>query len=380
MKVVFLTSFPQNLSSPKGGVEAVSVNLVKALVELNDMEIHVVTLDSRVSSAQENSFNGIKVHRLPEPKGSVLLVALTSGRRLVSDYLKKLKPDLIHSHDTYGLMVKGLEFPKVFTVHGFIFKDTRVSGIKMPRLRSALWKWFETRGWADQPHIIAISPYVRERLSGRVKGTIHDIENSIAKSFFSIQRHERESIIFSAAVISPRKNTLALVDAIATLIREGVDVQLRLAGTVAERSYGQAVNSRIDSYGLQGKINMLGPIPIERVQAELAQASVFALVSIEENAPLCIEEAMAVGVPVVASNRCGMPYMVRHGETGFLVNPFDSNDIAKRIRQLLNDRNLRHEMGKKSRRWALHTYHPELVAKRTLAVYSEAIQNYATLR
>jgi glycosyltransferase involved in cell wall biosynthesis len=380
VKVAVVTSFPKNPFSPEGGVEAVSANLTEALSRFEDLEIHVITIDRHIDCNKIIPWGNVAIHRLHCMTENVLLRALTSGRKLVHAYLAHLKPDVIHSHDTYGLMVKGFNAPRVFTVHGFICEDTRVSGIKMPRLRSALWKWFETRGWADQPHIIAISPYVRERLSGIVKGTIHDIENSVAESFFSIQRQEREGIIFSAAVISPRKNTLALVDAIATLIQKGVNVRLRLAGTVAERSYGQAVHSRIDSYGLQRKINMLGPITIERVQAELAQASVFALVSIEENAPLCIEEAMAAGVPVVASNRCGMPYMVRHGETGFLVNPFDSNDIAKRIRQLLNDRNLRHEMGKKSRRWALHSYHPKLVANRTLAVYSEAIQNYATRR
>jgi glycosyltransferase involved in cell wall biosynthesis len=136
------------------------------------------------------------------------------------------------------------------------------------------------------------------------------------------------------------------------------------------------VQSRIDANGLREKVTLLGSIGVEQVQAELAQTSVFALVSLEENAPLGIEEAMAVGVPVVASNRCGMPYMVRHGETGFLVNPFAPNDIAQRIRQLLSDQNLRRAMGERSRQVAFDDYHPELVAKRTMKVYSEAIQGY----
>jgi len=376
VKVAVVTSFPQDTGSPAGGVEAVSVNLVRTLARFDDLEVHVITLDSSIGHNQIEPWGRAVVHRLACETKSVLLNAITAGRRLVKGYLAKLKPDVVHSHDTFGLMVKGLRAPRVFTVHGFIYGDTLVSGVKLPRLRSALWKWIETRGWADQPHIISISPYVRERLSGIVKGTIHDIENPIAESFFKVERQEKQGVIFSAAVISPRKNTLALVDAVNILVKEGVNVRLRMAGKVVEPGYGRAVQSRIDANGLREKVTLLGSIGVEQVQAELAQTSVFALVSLEENAPLGIEEAMAVGVPVVASNRCGMPYMVRHGETGFLVNPFAPNDIAQRIRQLLSDQNLRRAMGERSRQVAFDDYHPELVAKRTMKVYSEAIQGY----
>ena len=73
----------------------------------------------------------------------------------------------------------------------------------------------------------------------------------------------------------------------------------------------------------------------------MACAAAFALISLEENSPMAIEEAMAAGVPVVTSNRCGMPYMVRDEESGFLVNPDDSEETAERLRQLLTDDELR---------------------------------------
>jgi glycosyltransferase involved in cell wall biosynthesis len=114
---------------------------------------------------------------------------------------------------------------------------------------------------------------------------------------------------------------------------------------------------------------------MEQVKNELAQASAFAMVSLEENAPLGIEEAMAAGVPVVASNRCGMPYLVGHGETGFLVDPFDPEDIAGRLRQLLSDRDLRESMSARSRQFALKRFHPHRVAIRTREVYREAFES-----
>ena len=380
MKVAIVTAFPRNPSSPHGGVEAVSVTLAQALSEFEDLEIHAVTCDRQVSAPDTSPLGRVTVHRLPSPKGSELMTAVTSRRRLISDYIRGLDPDVVHAHDTYGLMVKGLNLPRVFTIHGFIYADTLVSGERLSRLRSKVWKWVETKGWVAQPHIISISPYVRERISGIVCGTIHDIENPISEQFFQIKRQEEPGRIFSSAVICPRKNTLALVDAFSLIIRAGHDAQLRLAGKIIDPEYGTAVKQKIISEKLGEKVFLLGQQDINQIKHELSRASLYALVSLEENAPLGIEEAMAAGVPVVASNRCGMPYMIRHNETGFLVDPCNSKAIADRCGQLLADRGLRSALGHTSRSTAENLYHPAKVALRTRAVYQEAISDFKSRR
>jgi glycosyltransferase involved in cell wall biosynthesis len=131
---------------------------------------------------------------------------------------------------------------------------------------------------------------------------------------------------------------------------------------------------------VKGRIQLLGGISREQVERELAEAEVFSLVSLEENAPLVIEEAMAAGVPVVASNRCGMPYLVRHGETGFLVDPHRAENIAYRLALLVRDAGLRKKMGERSRAVALERFHPERVAARTREVYREAEKNRHCLK
>ena len=374
MKVAIATHFPEDPSSPRGGVEAVSVNLVKALASFEDLDINVVTSDPGYTVLARSSWQGATIHRLPGFKGSTLRNAVGRGRHQISQYLLDLSPDVVHSHDTYGLMVKGLPVPRVFTIHGFIYGDTLVSGQKSAWLRSRVWKIVETAGWADQPHIISISPYVRERLTGIAKGVIHDIDNPVSESFFQIVGKEKKKVVFSAAVISQRKNTLTLVNAFAKLISCGVDAELRLAGAVTEPGYGRLVQESVCKHSLDDRVVLLGRISAGQVLKELSMTSVFALVSLEENSPMGIEEAMAAGVPVITSNRCGMPYMVRGGESGFLVNPDDPSDIARRLQQLLEDDALRSEMGERSRAIALDRFHPDRVARRTRAVYVEAIR------
>lgn len=376
MRVAVATAFPVDPASPHGGVEAVSVSLVRALARLPDLEVHVVTTARDCTSRGETTWEGATIHRLPWAGGSVLRHAIGPGRRQMRQFIDRLRPDVVHAHDTYGLMVQGMPVPRVFTIHGFIHADTLVAGERLARVRSWLWRRVETAGWADQPHIISISPYVRERLAGIAPGVIHDIDNPIAEECFTAARDERAGTIFSAALICRRKNTLGLVEAFARLLASGVKAELRLAGAASEPDYERRVRERIEARGLQDRLILLGGLDAAGVRAELARASVFALVSLEEGAPMGVAEAMAVGVPVVTSNRCGMPYMVRDGETGFLVDPNDSDDIAERLRNVLEDDALRSRMGVRAREIALDRFHPDVVARRTREVYLRAIRDH----
>ena len=377
MKVAIVTSFPDDPGAPVGGVQAVSVNLVRALSKLDDLDVCVLTTSRGYLSDTTDWWEDVEIRRLAWAGGSMLGNATGPGRRQMHQAIEEVAPDVVHAHDTFGLMVKGMPLPRVFTIHGFIYGDVLVSGERLARTRSWIWRWIETSGWADQSHIISISPYVRERLSGIATGVIHDIDNPISEPFFEIERNERKGTIFCAAAITPRKNTLALVDATAKLVSAGLDVELRLAGSLDDRNYVGQVRQRIGDLGLEKRVALLGGLGTAEVIRELSTASVFALVSLEENSPMGIEEAMAAQVPVVTSNRCGMPYMVRDGASGFLVDPNSAADIAGRLQQLLGDETLRQNMGAKGKEIALDRFHPTPVAKRTREVYLRAIESFA---
>jgi glycosyltransferase involved in cell wall biosynthesis len=373
MKVALVTRYPRDPQAPRGGVESVSVNLVGALVRRPGLEIHVVTTDEDCSAPTVTENDGFPVHRLPRTARRVLREATGPGRVQMHGYLEAIAPDVVHSHDVYGLMVEGLPIPRVFTIHGFIHADTLVAGERFAYLRSRLWRRAEVKGWADQDHIVSISPYVRERLTGLTGAVIHDIENPVGEAFFATPAAAVPGTILSAAVIEPRKNTIALVEALALLVARGVDAHLRLAGPVVEPAYGRRLEERILALRLRDRVQRLGSVPSPAVREELSRASVFALASLEENSPMGIAEAMAVGVPVVTSNRCGMPYMVREGETGYLVDPKDVDDLADRLHELLTDEARRASMGRRGREVARERFHPDGIAARTHAVYTRAL-------
>jgi glycosyltransferase involved in cell wall biosynthesis len=379
MRVAIVTAFPDDPETPRGGVEAVSTTLVGAL-RAHGADLHVLTVRTAVTRPQSRVWQGVPITVLPKTGGSTLTSAIGSDRRAVQQWLREFGPDVVHAHDTFGMMVHGVDIPRVLTIHGFIYEDTRVSGRRFARARSIAWRYFETRTWAAFPHIISISPYVRERLQGIARGSIHDIDNPIADACFSIARREPTlPTVFSAAVISRRKNTLGLIEAVRLLRDRGVVLQLRLAGATVEPRYGAAVEAAIAAARLQDVVTVLGPLTTRAIRDELAAADVFALVSREENAPLSIEEAMAAGVPVVTSNRCGMPYMVDDGKTGWLVDPENPTEIADRLARVLHAGEQRRVMGERARAVARERFHPARVAARTIDVYRAAASQPSSL-
>ncbi|MBT8342954.1 MAG: glycosyltransferase family 4 protein, partial [Desulfatitalea sp.] len=140
--------------------------------------------------------------------------------------------------------------------------------------------------------------------------------------------------------------------------------------------YLSKVKTAIQDNRIEDKIVFLGHIGREQLQTELAGAMCMLLPSLQENAPMAISEAMAVGVPVIASNRCGMPYMIEDNRSGFLVDPDDYTDIGNKIIQLASDESLCSHMGEKGREIALSRFHPDVVAEKTVKAYDRVISGF----
>jgi glycosyltransferase involved in cell wall biosynthesis len=119
---------------------------------------------------------------------------------------------------------------------------------------------------------------------------------------------------------------------------------LAIVGDGPER---ERVEDELARYSLDRRVRLLG----ERgdVPELLADADVFLLASRSEGLPLSVIEAMAAGLPVVASDVGGLRELVRDGETGTLVPPGDPAALANALRPLVADRELRRCFGSAGR-------------------------------
>lgn len=381
MRAVLVSRFPRDADSPRGGVETVTLALTHALCQFDDLDVHVVAFDRATRTVSRTQLGRATVHRLPGSRTPQMLDVLGGpGRARLHRYLLGLRPDIVHFHETYGYGAPSLGLPVVFTIHGFDHANIPAERRTAGWLRAPLWKAVEAWGLRRQRHVIAITPYVREHLHGRTTATIYDIENPLDPAYFEIPRQTVPGRVLFAGWITPRKNPLALVTAIGLVRDAGVQAVLRLAGEPSDVAYAETVRTAISRLALADRVELLGRVSPERIRAELGAAAAFVLPSLQENAPMAISESLAAGVPVIASNLCGMPHMILEGRTGFLVDPKDVRGIADRLVRLLTDDRLQREMGAAAHAYALERFHPMAVAAKTRAVYEQVIREHQVRR
>ena len=376
MKVAVFSRYPGDSERPKGGVESVTVVLVKALAQLDDMDVHIVTLEQKRAEIAVEQDGDVVVHRLPGSRWPQILDVLAGpGKKTLVNYITELKPDVLHTHETYGLGLGTFFIPHVFTVHGFDHANLVANSAQFNWLRSRLWKRVERRGLAKQRHIISITPYVRKMIEPQTNASIYDIDNPVDERFFKIERRPELGRILCVGWINQRKNTLGAVEAFASAASRCAEARLVIAGEAMDAEYGNRVKQAIRHHGLETSVEMLGHINHAQLEHELARASVFLLPSKQENSPMAIAEAMAAGIPVIASNRCGMPDMIQEGQTGFLIDPETTDQITRRLTQLIINQQLCQQMGQAGRRMAMDRFHPHTVALRTKAVYERICED-----
>ncbi len=377
MKVVMFSRFPSDINHPRGGVETATIGLARGLMASSGIDLHMVTFEKGHSEITTEVQEDITIHRLPGNNVPMFIDILAGpGKKKLRQYILSLKPDIVHFQETYGLGMGDMGIPSLFTVHGFDSLNLVTEQSRLWWIRSKLWKQVEKIGLKKQKQIISIIPYVRKEIGKYTNAEIHDIENAISESYFHTNRDRVKGRVFFAGWLNPRKNLVGLLKALPAVLSKTDDISVRVAGEACDPDYYKQIEAVINKHDLSGCVTLLGRIDQEAIKRELTQASVFVLPSKQENAPMAIAEAMAVGVPVISSNVCGMPYMIKDEETGFLVDPDDTDGFSDRILRLLGDEELYARMSSAAQSEALSKYHPQSVANRTIAVYKALINSY----
>lgn len=377
MKVVMFSRFPSDINHPRGGVETATIGLARGLMATSEIELHIVTLEKGRTGIETEIQEGITIHRLPDNHIPMFIDILVGpGKKKLRDYILSLQPDIVHFQETYGLGMGDMGVPSVFTVHGFDSLNLVTEKSRLWWLRSRIWKQVEKVGLKKQKQIISIIPYVRKEIEKYTNAEIHDIENAISESYFHTSRDRVKGRIFFAGWLNPRKNLVGLLKALPAVLNKTKEISVHVAGEACDPDYYKQIKAVINEYDLSGHVKLLGRIDQGAVKRELTQASVFVLPSKQENAPMAIAEAMAVGVPVISSNVCGMPYMIEDGVTGFLVDPDDISGFSDSILKLLDNEDIYSKMSSAAQSEAVSKYHPQSVASRTIAVYKSLIKTY----
>lgn len=375
MKIAMITDYPRAGEPVYGGVQAVSSYLVEALSRFEDLELNVLTFKAGISTAEVEHTTTHTHYLFPFGRFGTL-TGFRSDQAKLDSCLKVIRPDIVHSQGSghHGILANRSGYPSVVTIHGILTQEAKYLASWRRRAR------IRAQGWLSDYHCIRhakntilISPYVEQFYGGRLAGRRFLIPNPVDPRFFDINRREVSGNILFLGRISSLKGIKDLVRAAAKLpyIR---DLRLRLAGPTSDRRYMNEVKSIIANLGLEPVVDFLGNLGSQELFDELSTCACLVLPSYQETAPMVIQEAMAAGVPVIASDICGIPYQVQDGVTGFLFPPGNISSLAQCLDELLSDAELRYSYGKNGKQFADNSYRADKVARATLNVYREVLE------
>ena len=307
------------------------------------------------------------------------MVWSTSAQRKLGEVLEAYRPDVIHAHNIYHQLSPSIlraatkaNVPVVLTMHDYKLvcpnyqllaggevcercvnggvhnaliqrcnKDSLGASVAVT-LESGLHR--ATKAYSSVSTLIAPSKFMADTVgkSGRFSNISH------IPHFTELDRPQADPAtsnrVFFAGRLSSEKGIGVLVDAVRMLSERNVDIGLDIAGDGPEQERLQALAADLDNITFHGRLDKQGVNELFVSSAALVVPSTW-----HENQPMVILEAIAAGLPVVASDIGGISELVRDGETGALVPPGDATALANALESLLAAPESRTAMGKKAR-------------------------------
>jgi colanic acid/amylovoran biosynthesis glycosyltransferase len=169
------------------------------------------------------------------------------------------------------------------------------------------------------------------------------------------------------------------VEAVRRLADAGVPVEFMIVGNdpkdeVGEPSERQRIAHTVADAGLTERVQLVERAPSQEVARKLQASHVFLLPSLDEGLPTVVLEAMACGVPVVATDCGGVSEAVTDGVEGLLVPPRDADALATALTRLWREPELRKRMGEAGRRTATSRFTLERQLDEFHALYREVVR------
>lgn len=184
------------------------------------------------------------------------------------------------------------------------------------------------------------------------------------------RRHEPPRVLY-VGLLTPRKGVLDLIGASQTVTAEGMAHELWLLGGTPDEG-PEAAEPVLAA--ARGHAELLGTRDPDQMPAVYAAADAFCLPSWWEAMPLSVLEAMAAGLPVVATDVGDVSRLVQDGVTGFVVAKQSPDELAAALRTLLADPDLMRSMGLAGRERVEQHFSSRNTARAVCDVYAEALE------
>jgi glycosyltransferase involved in cell wall biosynthesis len=296
--------------------------------------------------------------------------------------------DLIHDNQCLGngllkLMDDG--WPLLATIHHPITVDRELELAKAttPKRRTTLRRWYGFLGMQMKvarqiERVVTVSSSSKRDIAAQMGVPLermHIVPVGVDHERFRPLDHVQRvpgRLMTTASADVPLKGLIPLLEAVAKLRTERDDVHLVVIGKPRD---GSTVPAVIDKLGLDGHVQFVSGVSDERIVELYAEAQIAVVPSLYEGFSLPAVEAMASGVPLVATTGGALPEVVgTDGDTGLLVEPDDPGALAAAIGTLLDDEELRDRLAAKGRERVLSRFTWRACAEGTAEQYEAYLE------
>lgn len=303
--------------------------------------------------------------------------------RGLDDSWTTARPDVVHADSwTYGIAAQlAANHHGVPTVHTFLAlssvqqrrQNRRVGSDDRVRMEKALARnasWVTASCSEDVDELMRL---------GRPRGRTSVLARGIDTDVFSVEgpvaaRTEAHRVLVVARNLRPHKNIDVVIRAMTLLTgTELVVVGGPPRGELSSDAEASRLHRLAVELGVAGRVHFTGVVPLAEMPALLRSADVLVCASAYEPFGLPVVEAMACGVPVVASNTGGMVDTVVQDVTGLLLPTVSPRAVAQAVRNVLRQGVLRRGMGFAGRARVASRYGWERVGRDTEVVYERLV-------
>jgi glycosyltransferase involved in cell wall biosynthesis len=330
IRVVHLT-----YSLHKGGCESLQVEFAK-LADQSRFDLRFVAVDSLGHTADVIEELGWPVTCLEKPGG------FRPGHIFkLAKLLRQWGTDVVHTHDNGPLMygsVAGRLAGVPVLVH--TRHHGRLPWIAASKVSSARMACY----LVDRVCCVSKDSLTEGIKEGIPESRLCTVWNGIDTTRFTYdpERRGNSGPMASIACLRPDKNTESLIRATATIIREEPEFLINIAGDGPPERVAMLKQLAID---LKVDKNVIFLGNVNDVPSLLARSSVMVLPSTTEGISIALLEAMACGVPVIATNVGGNPEVVEDGVTGILVPANDDAAMTEALLRMYRSPEMRKAMG-----------------------------------
>ncbi|HLX87813.1 MAG TPA: glycosyltransferase family 4 protein [Acidimicrobiales bacterium] len=318
----------------------------------------------------------------PEPRTFSL-----RARRLLA--ARRDRYDVVHDNQCLGSGLLGMiedGWPLLTTLHHPITVDRELALAKAEnayrRLTQRRWFGFlgmQKRVAAQLPRVVTVSESSKADIARQMGVPLErmtvvpvGVDHTVFRPRAEVRRVPGRIMVTSSSDV-PMKGLVPLLEAVAKLRTER-DVELVVIGRPTE---GGRVARTIDRLGLAPVVRCVSGISDDELACLYAEAEVAVVPSLYEGFSLPAIEAMACGVPLVATTGGALPEVVgTHGETGLLVTPDDPEALAVGIRRVFDEPDLARRLGEGGRTRVLGRYTWAATAKGTAEQYQVVLEEH----